>query len=234
MRAVPAVTWPLPEPVTIGRARLYLGDAYAILPRLGWFDTLVMDPPYQINMDGGGQFRADRYHFDQIRAEGLDRGFDHTIINPLLCGGVVVFCHNDQIPALTTYLDGSFERFVLCAWHKSNPMPVANKHYVPDTEFYVHAWNRGYHPTGTLADKARHVTTPVGKSAFDHPTVKPDAVMTKILRNCAGGTVCDPFMGTGSTGVAAVRAGRDFVGIEKNPKHFGTAVERLQTALEPA
>ena len=47
---------------------------------------------------------------------------------------------------------------------------------------------------------------------------------------CAPGLICDPFMGTGSTGVAAVKAGRQFIGIEKNPKHFATACDRLAAA----
>ncbi len=69
---------------------------------------------------------------------------------------------------------------------------------------------------------------------FDHPTVKPGPVMDKIVRNVAGSTICDPFMGTGSTGVAAIKAGRRFVGIEKNPRHFETAVTRLTLAWEEA
>lgn len=51
--------------------------------------------------------------------------------------------------------------------------------------------------------------------------------MNKIITNVAGERICDPFMGTGSTGVAAISAGRQFVGIEKNRKHFETAVRRI-------
>lgn len=218
---------PYKRKVTIGDATLYHGDAYAVLHTLGWFDVLVMDPPYKFATSGGGKFRADRPHTDEIAEEELDQGFDFTIINALLCGAAFVFCHNNQVPELATFLNGSFERFTICTWHKSNPMPLANKAYQADTEFYVHAWNREFSIEGTLAQKKRHITTPVGKSPFDHPTVKPDAVMDKIITNCGGRSICDPFMGTGSTGVAALKAGRRFVGIEKNPKHFQTAVERI-------
>jgi DNA modification methylase len=55
--------------------------------------------------------------------------------------------------------------------------------------------------------------------------------MDKIMRNIAGQTVCDPFMGTGSTGVAAIRAGKTFTGIEHNPKHFETACRRMEEAF---
>ncbi|MCH3865027.1 hypothetical protein, partial [Campylobacter jejuni] len=74
-----------------------------------------------------------------------------------------------------------------------NPQPIANKHYRPDVEFYVHAWNRGFHPTGSLADKLRvsRITSPRGPARFAHPTTKPDALMDKIMANVAGASVCD-------------------------------------------
>lgn len=214
--------------VQIGPHRLFCGDAYAILPRLGWFDAIVMDPPYLFDNSGGGAFRKARGASDQIVDEALDRGFDHTIINPLLCGSVVVFCHNDQLPVLLPFLAGSFHRFVLLNWIKPNPSPMANKHYLADCEPFVHAWSRGYHPQGEHHDKHRWITAgSMPSKVFGHPTVKPAAVMDKIVRNVAGTSVCDPFMGTGSTGVAAIRAGRIFTGIERNPVHFETSCRRI-------
>lgn len=216
----------------IGLATLYLGDAYEIRPTLGRFSADCMDPPFEFRAVGGGAYREARKTMDQIVEEELDHGFDHRIINPLLCESVVVFCHNDQLPALLTYLDGGFERFALCIWRKRNPQPLANKHYRPVMEFYVHAWNAGYHPRGTLEQLDRQIESysPRGDQKFGHPTVKPDAVMDKIVTNLAGTSICDPFMGTGSTGVAAVKAGRRFAGIEKNQKHFDTACRRIEQA----
>ena len=222
-------------PVIIGDASLYLGDAYQIRPTLGWMDADVMDPPYKFRAAGAGQYRAARRAgMNQIVAEGLDQGFRHGVINSLLCGATVVFCHNDQLPKLLPYLDGSFRRQVVCIWRKKNPQPVANKHYRPVMEFYVHAWNRGFHPQGDLIDLDREIIAmaPRGLAKFGHATVKPDAVMDKIIRNVAGRTVCDPFMGTGSTGVAAIRAGKTFVGIEHDPAHFETACQRLRALIE--
>jgi site-specific DNA-methyltransferase (adenine-specific) len=230
-----AIAIPLPATptvVVIGGATLYLGDSYSILPRLGWIDVLVTDPPYEFRAEGGGHYREARKSMDQILAEELSDGFDHSIINPLLVGSVIVFCHNDQLPKLLRYIDGNFERQAVCIWRKKNPQPVANKHYRPVFEFYIHAWNRGAHPRGTLLDLDREIVamSPRGDAKFGHPTVKPDAVMDKIITNVAPGLICDPFMGTGSTGVAAVKAGRQFIGIEKNPTHFATACTRLAAA----
>lgn len=214
-------------------ATLYLGDAYAIRPTLGWFDCDCTDPPYRFRAEGAGRYRKRRPNMDELMVQGLHRGFDMTIINPLLCGAAVVFAHNDQLAELLTLVNGGFHRHALCVWQKTNPQPLANKHYRPDIEFYVHAWNRGFHPAGGMADKLRvsRITSPRGPARFAHPTTKPDALMEKIMANVAGMSVCDAFMGTGTTGVAAIRAGKRFVGIEHNPVHFATAVRRIEAAI---
>jgi site-specific DNA-methyltransferase (adenine-specific) len=220
----------------IGRATLYLGDAYAIRPTLGFHDADVMDPPYAFRAAGGGQYRARRPVMDRILNEGLHQGFDMSIVNPLLCGAAIVFAHNDQLAELLSLAQGQFHRHALCVWQKTNPQPIANKHYRPDVEFYVHAWNRGYHPAGDMADLFRvsRITSPRGPARFDHPTTKPNALMTKILVNMRGDSVCDPFMGTGSTGVAAIAAGKRFTGIEHNPSYFETALARVTAAVATA
>ncbi|WP_235954569.1 DNA-methyltransferase [Sphingobium psychrophilum] len=220
---------PIDAPIAV----LYCGDAYVIRPTLGFMDADVMDPPYLIRASGAGRYRKRRPMMDILMAEGLHRGFDMDIIDPRRCGSAIVFAHNDQLVQLLARVQG-FNRHALCVWQKTNPQPLANKHYRPDVEFYVHAWNRGYHPQGDMSDKLRvsRIGSPRGAARFDHPTTKPDDLMTKIMRNVAGERICDPFMGTGSTGVAAIRAGKRFVGIEHNPKHFETAVARIGAAIE--
>lgn len=237
-----------PAPITIGGATLYLGDAYAIRPTLGWFDADVMDPPYAFNNSGGGAWRKARGASDQIVDEGLTDGFDLTIINPLLCGQAVVFHHADQRHALEGYLRGNFHRTILMHWQKENPAPHHNKSLIADVEEffmawtedgahdYFLAWQRGHPPAGgDHHDFHRYVTAPVAPSkTYGHPTVKPDKVMDKIIRNVAGDRICDPFMGTGSTGVAAIKAGKRFTGIEHNPDHFETAMRRIAGAVAAA
>lgn len=219
--------------VTIGRATLHCGDAYEIRPNLGRFDCDVMDPPYDFDNSGGGAFRKARGASNQIVEEELDQGFDHTIINPLLCGAAIVFCHNNQLHKLLPHLAGLFHRHVVNMWIKPNPSPMRNKNYLADTEPFIHAWLEGFEPTGAHHDMHRwHKEQPMPSKKFGHPTVKPQSLMDKIITNAAGQSICDPFMGTGSTGVAAIIAGKSFVGIEKNPKHFETAVRRISEAQE--
>lgn len=219
--------------VTIGGSTLYCADSNIFIPPIPAGTAIVTDPPYVFDTSGGGRFRKARPSMDNIAAEGLDKGFDHSIINPLVFDSCVVFCHNDQLHELLPYLKGSYDRQALCIWQKPNPMPVANKHYQPDMEIYIHAWNKGAHPVGDLADKKRiTIAKPPRQKEFDHPTVKPATLMQKILTNVNASTIFDPFMGTGSTGVAAIQSGRTFIGIERNEKHFETAVRRIEAARD--
>lgn len=216
---------------TIGNCTLYLGDCFEILPALGKIDAVVTDPPYKFETSGGGLLRSKRRNMDDIAAAGLDKGFDFTGFTSAQFGSAVFFAHNDQWAELLPYLAGQFDRYAICQWHKTNPMPVANQHYQPDTEIYVHAWNAGFNPVGELQQKKRFILHPNGKDAdVAHPTVKPLPVMAKIIANVAGNTVLDPFMGSGTTGVACVRAGRAFIGIERHEPFFDIACERIRNA----
>lgn len=214
----------------IGGATLYLGDCREIIPTLPKVDAIVTDPPYEFDSQGGGIFLQRRSHMNAIRDGGLDRGFDHTLLSPSAANSVICFCHNDQIHKLAPWFAEQFDRYVLCQWHKENPMPVANKHYKPDTEFYFHAWNAGSHPVGTLAEKNRYFLWPVGRTEFGHPTEKPLQLMQKILRNVNGELILDVFMGSGTTGVACAKLGRKFIGIEVDPKYFDIACRRVEAA----
>lgn len=224
---VPAAT------LQIGPHRLFFGDGYELVPLLGRFDVLCMDPQYDFNNSGGGHWRkARRGGAMEIHRRGLDKGFRYEIIDPELCGSVVAFCHDNSVPSLGAYLREKFHRAVLLHWIKANPAPHRNKHYLADEEFYYHAWARGSHPVGEHADMRRHIVCPsVPTKTFGHPTVKPAPVMDKIMANVNGETILDPFMGTGSTGVAAIKAGKIFTGIENDPASFDMAIARIYEAF---
>lgn len=224
----------LPDPVIVGDATLYFDDAYAILPQLGAMDECVSDPQYLFDTSGGGKFRKDRPNMDRIAADGLDQGFDVTAITPEQFASVRLFCHQDQLHVLLPHLAANWRTHVVCNWHKSNPLPVANKNYQPDSEPWVHAWGSeaepvSGHPVGSLKQKARYWIGPNGKQTeYDHPTVKPIDLMRFIMRTVQGEVVCDPFMGTGTTGAAALIHGKRFVGIERDPRYFDMAVKRIR------
>ncbi len=223
--------------VQIGPHTLYCGDSYKIMAELSLFGqdaALCMDPPYVIATSGGGEYRKTRSTMQDIEENDLHKGFDISIINPLIFNSVVTFCHNDQLAEILHYLSGNYKRYCVLSWHKTNPQPVHNNHYQPDTEFIVHAWNKASAPIGQLKDKKRWMlenTLRKKPELSNHPTVKPDPVMNKVITNINANTIVDPFMGTGSTGVAAVKQGRKFIGIEKNSKYFEVACRRISEAV---
>lgn len=215
----------------IGNQRLILGDCREVLPTLGPVDAVVTDPPYEFSTAGAGIFRSNRKNMDQIEAAGLNLGFDHTVFRRGQFASVVFFCHNDQLAKIIPYVAAEFDRWALCAWHKTNPMPVANRHYQPDTEFWVHAWTKAAPPQGPLSSKGRFYFGPGGQdTSIDHPTVKPMPLMAKIVNNVAGASILDPFMGSGTTLVACQKMGRSGTGIEIDPQYFDVACRRVEEA----
>ncbi|MCK3371062.1 site-specific DNA-methyltransferase, partial [Escherichia coli] len=76
------------------------------------------------------------------------------------------------------------------------------------------------------------MTYPVIPSKKMHPTGKPEELMAELVRTVnSGGTVLDPFMGSGTTGVAALKAGRKFIGIETSDHYFEVAAQRLRGTI---
>ncbi|MGE0408743.1 MAG: site-specific DNA-methyltransferase [Amphiplicatus sp.] len=220
---------------TIGPATLICGDCYEVLPAIDFEidpdkTACVTDPPYEFDVSGGGQMRAARKYLDLIEREGLAEGFDDSILTAALFAAVVVFCHERQLAELMGTLGRRFGRASVClaAWAKENPPPWRNKAYLADVEFYIHAWRAGGHPVGAHQDMGRVWRGPVGKSPYAHPTVKPLDLMRKILRNVDAPVIVDPFMGSGTTGIAALEAGRRFIGIERNEAFFEIAVARVE------
>lgn len=218
------------QEVFIGNAKLILADCSAAMPSIEPVCAIVTDPPYEFKSEGRGVFREKRQYMNEIRDSGLSDGFDHNLLHNGRAGSVFCFCHNDQLLKLLHHFQYQFRRVAVCQWHKTNPMPVRNKHYLPDTEFYIHAWNEGFHPIGEHQDMSRYFISAAGTNNFGHPTEKPIDLMNKIIRNVNGQSILDPFMGTGTTGVAAIQNGKSFIGIEKDQKWFDIACERIHLA----
>jgi DNA modification methylase len=214
----------------IGDCTLYLADCIDVLPTLGDYDAMITDPPYLFQAQGGG-IGARRDYIKFIEKKDINDGFDFNILPPNKSWAC--FCSKAQIiDLLQTANNQKSKKWALLTWNKPDPTPLCGGNYLPDTEYIVHSHVPGgiY---GDYADKARFIVcTNEGGKSIAHPTAKPIAVMRKIIATAStrGHTVLDPFMGSGTTGVACVKMGRKFIGIEREPEYFEIAVKRIREA----
>lgn len=220
------------EPVIIGDCQLYLGDCFEILPTLdiAKVNVVVTDPPYRIKGKGGG-LGSNRKYLKEIVDNKLEDGFDARILSGF--GSWAVFCSKNQIVELIEQAQSQGFNWQIITWNKPNPTPLTYNNYLPDTEYIIHAYCAGgiY---GGYQDKSRFIIYPARAAEYDHPTVKPIAVMSKIIKTASDTAhiVLDPFMGTASTGIACINAGRKFIGIEIEPKYFDIACKRIEDAYK--
>ena len=199
------------EPVKIGRATLYLGDCRDILPMLGKVDAVVTDPPYGIGEDGG-RFRDRKGGGHRVLEK---KGWDAT--RP----SAAVF---DAMRA------ASCQQIIWGGNYFADLLPLSKGW------LYWDKLMGGDFSDGELAwtslDRALRKFTMCNKAhGKEHPTQKPVALMRWCLGFVPNArTILDPFMGSGTTGVAAVQMGRDFIGIELDPDYFAIACKRIEDA----
>lgn len=227
-----------------GTVRLYLGDCLEVLPTLeaGSVDAVVTDPPYGIINQFGSQNRLDGTR--KLAFEWDSPGVTDAVVMPAIrasCGLVsaaFVFCGGDQFGGVLECIRNEGLTAKPAAWIKKCPPPACPGNWWPSAfELAVYGYRSGAYFGDTdpkrcnvfCHDSYRHGQP--GK--VDHPTQKPLALMERIVAAVVPlrGMCFDPFMGSGTTGVAAVRLGRQFIGIEKEPKYFDIAVKRIEAEL---
>ena len=205
---------------TIGRATLYLGDCRDILPTLPKVDAVVTDPPYGL----GGRLANDNANGEWGLCSKESLAWDKRT-QPDEVGLAIDLC-DDAIVWGGNYYALPIARCWLL-WDKMQEHSGAHAEM---------AWTNLDRPVRTfrMARAAAFGVRPNGELNGDlkvHPTQKPEPLM----RWCIGflpdaQTILDPFMGSGTTGVAAVQMGRDFIGIEREPKYFDIACKRIEDA----
>ena len=147
-------------------------------------------------------------------------------------GSVYVFCSTEQVSDLRAGLVSSGFTTRLCVWEKTNPSPMNGQHvWLSGVECCVF----GKRPGGTFNLHCKNTVWrfPTVRSK-DHPTQKPLALIEYLVTASTnpGDKVLDSCMGSGTTGVAAVRTGRRFIGMELDKDYFKIAQDRISAAIE--
>lgn len=211
---------------------LYLGDCREILPSLGKVDAVVTDPPYGIAyVKGGGGRGPDGSHRRPL-ASTL-RGYDPIV------GDTQAFDPSPWIRVCPNVLMWGADHFYarlpdsgrFLAWNKLGDMEPWDS--FSDVEF---AWHSADSAARIFSMKWKGIACDKrGESngLREHPTQKPLALMRWCIEQIGDAhTILDPFMGSGTTGVAAVKLGRRFIGIEIEEKYFDIACRRISEALK--
>jgi site-specific DNA-methyltransferase (adenine-specific) len=210
------------EPVTIGPATLYLGDCRQILPTLGGIDAVVTDPPYGIAFKSNGQWFR--------RAEAIEGDGDTDMAN-----WVASFADERSIPLAMFY--SPFRpipvqwRSVLC-WSKGGHVGIGGDRETCWKRDFELIGIRNNRPLNGTRDSAVLQVNAVLPPPSGHFAEKPIRLMEYLVQKLTqpDELIADPFMGSGTTGVAAIRSGCRFLGIEINPQHFETACSRIREA----
>jgi site-specific DNA-methyltransferase (adenine-specific) len=210
------------ECVQIGDATLYHGDCLEILPTLPKVDAVVTDPPYGVAHEAKAM-------------PGQEATWQGTQI-----------ANDGDVGVRDAALDGFENVIAFGAWRRS-PLNRAHTAFVWDKgpaaggmNFHAKwrncwelgfvrgtAWNDGPMDLGVITGHWIPTWQTLGK---EHPHQKPVSLLEVIVRKTRGSTILDPFMGSGTTGVACANLGRKFIGIEIERKYFDIACERIAAA----
>ena len=223
---------------------IYLGDAYKLIKDIPdkSVDLVITDPPYDIEgIHGSGILKsrpANQQTYNEISDSGLDKGIDLKILDDFVKVmkkiNIYIWCNKSQIYDYMTYFvkerNCSFEILI---WAKENPIPFCGTHYLCDKEYCLYFWEQGA-TVNIPYDRGRTYwisrTNQEDKNNFLHPTIKPIEFIEQLIKNSAGGgaIILDPFVGSGTTCLAAKHLGLSYIGFEINEKYYKIAQDRLQ------
>lgn len=216
-RGAAVVEW-----VEIGDAKLACGDCIEILPTLGKVDAVVTDPPYGMKWDGKVSAGPNGHNVRGAKTTNYGKTIrgDDVPFNPtpwLNFAECIMWGSNHyaaRLPLGTTLV-----------WIKR--FDAAFGSFLSDAEM---AWMKGGHGVYCRRDTSLKAQ----ENWRSHPTEKPVGLMSWCIEKTNAHTILDPFMGSGTTGVACAKLGRKFIGVEIEEKYFQIACRRIEEAYRQA
>ncbi|MDY0278223.1 MAG: DNA methyltransferase, partial [Acholeplasma sp.] len=228
--------------------RAYLADSYVFVKELKKnnckINHIITDPPYNISKENNFNTMANP-------RKGVDFGewdkkFDlFSWIGQYVDildknGSIIIFCSYLYISHIIDELrKNDVDVKDVLIWKKSNPMPRnVDRRYVQDMEFAVWGVKKGAKWTFNKPKSVPYLRSVFetslvsGSEKTEHPTQKSIKLMEDIINihTNKGDIILDPFMGSGTTGAAALKLGRLFIGVENNTKYFKIALDRLNSS----
>jgi site-specific DNA-methyltransferase (adenine-specific)/modification methylase len=221
------------------------GDCFELIKKVktNSVDLILTDPPYNLAKHSTGNIKFDwRKDVNNDIADWDKKDLDPSkiadefvrVLKPN--GNLFVFCSYNLIGKWYDSLDHKFDATNFMVWHKTNPVPKFFKNgFLNSCEIILCCWNKK-HKWNFTNQKEMHnffespiCSGPERLKHPKHPTQKPLSLLKHIVKTASdeGDTVFDPFMGVASTGVAALKLNRKFVGIELEELYFEASKKRL-------
>ena len=214
---------------TIGDAVLYLGNALDIAPTLSRDCAVIADVPYGINANTKARSSKrvgaveSRHAGNPILQdfpviEGDDKPFDPTVwlsYPEVILFGANYFC--DRLPPSSKWL--VFDKRRGNTSDDNADCEIAWTNIKGPARLFSHLWRGMVRDSETGQKKV-------------HPTQKPIPLMRWCIEQVKAMTILDPYMGSGTTGVACLQLGRKFLGVEIDPVYFDTACRRIEAAIK--
>lgn len=210
-------------------------------------DLILTDPPYNINKYSTGNIAIkgrkvinnNIADWDKIEIEPSELAFEFSrVLKPT--GNIFIFTGYNKFGSWHKTFDPLFDTFQFMVWHKLNPTPKIYKSgFLNSCELIVCMWNKGHYWNFTSQDEMHNFlessicSYPERINNPFHPTQKPISILEKIINISTNenSIVFDPFMGLGSTGVAALKLNRRFLGIEIDHTYYQAARKRIEKYL---
>ena len=222
------------------------GDSRGLIKKLpdNYVDFILTDPPYNIGKHSTGNIPllgrtpmnndlADWDHVDFNPEEWVEEFI--RVLKPT--GNLFIFTSYNQLGRWYICLDHRFDTSQFMVWHKTNPAPkIFKAGFLNSCEMVFCCWNKK-HTWNFISQAEMHnfiecpiCVRPERLSDPKHPAQKPTAILKKMITIASneGDIVFDPFMGVGSTGVAALSLNRKFIGFEIDKTYFDAAKNRIE------
>ena len=204
-------------------------------------DLIITDPPYDIkNTKTGGKSKLNKSFQKsqtEIQEKKLTNGFDTSILRELVKLqdniNIYFFCNKAQIPMYLEFFVNELNcSFDIIKWVKTNPVPTFSNKYMSDTEYCMYFRKKAYCKPQSYKDASTLFHSPINtkdKKKYKHPTIKPLELIDRLVRNSSkeNDLIFDPFMGSGTTGMSALKHNRKFIGVELDKEYFEISKNRL-------
>lgn len=218
------------NPVIIGNATLYLGDCREILPALGKVNAVVTDPPYGVGFKGSATKWSGK-HGESYAQFNDTRENVRNICVPVITSALDMADCCVVTPGIAAMFDYPEPRAVGWIYYPSGANSGPWGFVCGQPIFY---YGKDPYLAKRLGSRPNCFASTEAAEENGHPCPKPIKQMEWLVSRAAlaGDTVLDPFMGSGTTGVACAKLGRKFIGIELELKYFDIACKRIDDAYK--